>query len=405
MKVCGWNGGTARAVRTGAGAMALGVALMFGGASATATEPAHLAPAPTAGHGTAAAKMAPAPKAEATHPIPATAAHPPPAVGHGDHGTSAATVPHGESGTHAAAGAATHGGGHGKEHGAVTPELPNLVSIVLAMDLGDGLKVADTKFGHFLHTWEKTIFMFLIIGLAVMGMKAIGKMRAGMPGRTQAAAETAFEGMSGFLMGILGEEKNRRFVPFLMTLFFFIYLQNIAGIMPLMTGATSAFTTTLALALMVFFYVHFNAIDEGGFKHYMLHFVGNPTDAITWVIGILMIPLEIVATLAKPLSLSLRLFGNMMGEHILVGVFLMMGIGMAKAIIPFTPVGIPLHLPFMFLALLTTLIQALVFTLLSTIYILLLLPHGHHDEDHGHGPIHADDGQEDGHGIPAPLAV
>ena len=81
----------------------------------------------------------------------------------------------------------------------------------------------------------------------------------------------------------------------------------------------------------------------------------------------------------KPGSLALRLFGNIFGEDVLLGSMLMLGISM----LAFThlPVGIPLHLPFLFIALLASTIQALVFTLLSAIYIYLALPH-HDDEEH-----------------------
>jgi len=86
----------------------------------------------------------------------------------------------------------------------------------------------------------------------------------------------------------------------------------------------------------------------------------------------------VIGELARPLSLSLRLFGNMMGEETLIAVF----IGLGITVLSFThlPIGVPLQVPFMFLALLTTLIQALVFTLLSTIYFALVLPHSHQEE-------------------------
>jgi F-type H+-transporting ATPase subunit a len=93
-----------------------------------------------------------------------------------------------------------------------------------------------------------------------------------------------------------------------------------------------------------------------------------------------MLPLHLVGELAKPLSLSLRLFGNMMGEETLLAVF--MGLGVTVLAFMHLPVGFPFHVPFVFLGLLTTLIQALVFTLLSTIYFALVLPH--HAEEGAH---------------------
>ena len=89
-----------------------------------------------------------------------------------------------------------------------------------------------------------------------------------------------------------------------------------------------------------------------------------------------MFPLHIIGELAKPLSLSLRLFGNITGEDVLIAVF----VGLGVAILSFSPVGLPLQTPFYFLGLLLSTMQALVFTFLSSIYILMMLPH----EEHAH---------------------
>ena len=95
---------------------------------------------------------------------------------------------------------------------------------------------------------------------------------------------------------------------------------------------------------------------------------------------IVYLPIHLIGELAKPLSLSLRLFGNITGEDVLLAVFV--GLGVAAMSFIHVPVGIPLHLPFIFLALLVSLIQALVFTLLSTIYFLMMLPH--HEGESAH---------------------
>jgi F-type H+-transporting ATPase subunit a len=91
--------------------------------------------------------------------------------------------------------------------------------------------------------------------------------------------------------------------------------------------------------------------------------------------------------LAKPISLSCRLFGNIFGEDMLLVAFATLGV----TTLAFThlPFGLPLQLPFMFLALLTSTLQALVFTVLSTIYFLLMLPHGEHEHEHEAEAVHA----------------
>ena len=98
---------------------------------------------------------------------------------------------------------------------------------------------------------------------------------------------------------------------------------------------------------------------------------------IGWILVPLMFPLHVIGELAKPLSLSLRLFGNIFGEDSLIAVFATLGV-LAISFLHI-PIGVPFQVPFVFLALLTGTIQALVFTLLSTIYFALVLPHEFHE--------------------------
>jgi F-type H+-transporting ATPase subunit a len=203
-----------------------------------------------------------------------------------------------------------------------------------------------------------------------------------MPGKLQNLVEMVIEGLDGFIKGVLGPEGGR-YVPFLGTLFLYIYFQNVFGLVPMMFTPTSVLSTTAALAICVFLYVQFEGIRSNGIGGYLRHMAGDPKDPVAWAMAPLMFPLHVVGELAKPVSLSLRLFGNMMGEETLIAVFL--GLGVSVLAFTHLPVGLPLHLPFMFLALLTTLIQATVFTLLSTIYFALVLPHHEHEHEEAHG--------------------
>jgi F-type H+-transporting ATPase subunit a len=112
-----------------------------------------------------------------------------------------------------------------------------------------------------------------------------------------------------------------------------------------------------------------------------------------------MIVLETIGTIIKPISLSLRLYGNTFGEDKLLASFLGMGMILSAVIFKTsTPwIGVPLHFPFMFLALLVSVIQSTVFALLTAVYIALLLPHEHHEEGEGH--------ESAGHEMPAPAAA
>jgi F-type H+-transporting ATPase subunit a len=285
----------------------------------------------------------------------------------------AETAPHGES-----AAAAGHGeaGGEAAAEGGKQPELPSFITVILHTKIGD-TRIADTKVGHFLHVYEKQVFV--VIAAAFLSLLIFGtlRLRAMIPGRTQVLMELIVEKFYTGLGAILGPG-NEKYIPFLGSLFMFILVGNLMGIIPLFAASTSVFQTTVTLALIVFFYVHFNAIREAGFVHWIDHLAGSPRDVVGWCVVPLLLPLEIIGELAKPLSLSLRLYGNIMGEDILIGVFMTLGISLMGVIWHEPLVGIPLHLPFYFLALLTSTIQALVFTLLSTVYIALLLPHKTH---------------------------
>ena len=283
------------------------------------------------------------------------------------------------SGAAMAAGPAA--GGEGAGGGAAVPGLPNLITVALALG---GPEFQHSKLGHFLHEWEYQIFMVLITALLCGFLVATARLRQFVPTRMQALLEITVEGFYNFVTGLLGKH-NAKHVPFIGCLFLFIWFNNLFGLVPLFTGATSKFQTTVALALVVFFYIHIYALKDAGLRYYLWHMAGSPDSLVGWFVSPLIFLLEVISKFVQPLSLALRLFGNLTGEHILSGVFLTLGLMLAGAFMPNPPVGVPLHLPFLFLGLLVGTIQALVFTLLSTIYLMMLLPH---DEHHGHEDAH-----------------
>ncbi len=266
---------------------------------------------------------------------------------------------------HGGASGVEHDGGHGESEAA--PELPNIIEI--------WHHNSTSPVAAFFFKWRLVIFsavVWLFLGLLSL---IVFRKRTMIPGPLQNFLEWIVEGLSNMVISILGEN-GRKFVPFVGTLFIYIFCMNIMGLIPGMFSSTSKLNTTLALALCVFFYVQFTGLRNFGILGYLHHLAGSPKSVVEWCLVPLNLPLHIIGELAKPLSLSLRLFGNIAGEDMLLAIFVIMGV----SLLSFThlPIGLPLHLPFIFLALLTSFVQALVFSLLTTIYFSLM---SHHEEE------------------------
>jgi len=261
--------------------------------------------------------------------------------------------------------AAKHGG---------RPELPNIFTLIKTI-------FPDAVWAQFLEHYHVLAFSaIVIIILSTISYLATRKKQL-IPSGLQNAVEAVVEGLYNFLRGILGPGGERH-IPFLGTLFLYIVVMNLFGLLPGGFSSTSNLNTTLAMALVVFLYVQFTGIRRNGIGGYLLHLAGSPRSVIEWCMVPLNLPIHIIGELSKPVSLSLRLFGNITGEDVLIAVFVGLGISLLGFL--HLPVGVPLHVPFIFLAILTSFVQALVFTLLSTIYFALMLPHQEEGEEGHH---------------------
>ncbi len=251
-------------------------------------------------------------------------------------------------------------------------ELPNLVSIIA--NFGHG-----AAWARFLHTWVDMIFTWVVILFLAVFFYLASRPRKLLPGKLQNLAEFIVQSLNDFVISVMGP-RGRHYVPFLGTLFIYILTMNLTGLIPGLKSPTSNLNTTLSMALVVFLYVQWTGIRRLGLLGYIDHLAGQPRDVIGWSMVPLLMPIHIIGELAKPVSLSCRLFGNIFGEDVLLAVFVGLGITVLQLVhIPWF--GLPLHLPFIFLAIMTSVIQALIFTLLSMIYLFLMLPHEH--EHHG----------------------
>jgi len=256
--------------------------------------------------------------------------------------------------------------------GAGTPELPNLVTILLD-------RFGDVSWTRFLYQWENVLFSWVAIGILSLVAYLAYRRRSLVPGRLQAGVETVVESLDNLVTGVIGPE-GRRFTPFCGTLFIYILCMNLLGLVPGMKSPSSSINTTAALALCVFVYVQYAAIRSMGILGYFDHLLGRPRDLIGFILVPLMLPIHIIEELARPLSLALRLFGNITGEDVLIGVFVWLGVACLAFI--HLPIGLPLQIPFIFLAIITGTIQALVFSLLSVVYFSLVVSHGEDEAHH-----------------------
>jgi len=164
-----------------------------------------------------------------------------------------------------------------------------------------------------------------------------------------------------FLDDIIGH-RGRQFLPLIGTLGFFILFSNLLGLVPGFLPPTDNLNTTVACALVVFFATHYYGVKTHGLK-YLRHFLGP----VLWL-SPLMLPIEVISHLARVLSLSMRLFGNIMADHMLLSLTLA------------APLILPLFLSplSMFLGVFVSLIQTFIFMLLSMIYISLAIEEGEH---------------------------
>jgi F-type H+-transporting ATPase subunit a len=192
------------------------------------------------------------------------------------------------------------------------------------------------------HAW---LVMAILILLSLMVRARITKI----PGKLQNFMEVCVGGIEKMVVENMGE-RGRPFFPLIATLAFFILVSNLIGLIPGFYPPTANLNTTVACAVIVFLSTHVVGFKNHGFK-YIKHFLGP-----VWWLAPIMLPVEIIGHLSRPLSLSFRLFGNMNGHELILLIFF----GLVPFLVP---------LPMMLMGVLVSLLQTFVFALLATIYI------------------------------------
>ncbi len=204
---------------------------------------------------------------------------------------------------------------------------------------------------HVTYTW---LVIAVVVGLSALAARSL-KM---VPQGGQNFFEMLITGIEDFMIDITGEE-GRFMFPLIASLGFFILCSNYIGMIPGFTSPTANLNTTLACALIVVVMTHVLGVKFHGIK-YIKHFMGP----VWWLVP-LMMPIEIISHVSRILSLSIRLFGNVFGEELVLGIlFLLAGLYLAPV-------------PMMFLGLFTGFIQAFIFCLLSMMYFAGAIEHAH----------------------------
>ncbi len=206
------------------------------------------------------------------------------------------------------------------------------------------------------YTW---FAMAVLIGLALTARASLTRMA---PTGIQNVFEVIFEGLDNYIEEIMGPE-GKHYFPLIGSLFLFILVCNLLGLIPGFDSPTANLNTTAALAITVFAATHVIGARKHGFS-YFKHFIGP-----IWWLSWLMLPIEIISHLARPVSLSFRLFGNMIAKHKLLVALVALSV--------FTPVFLVLAL-----GLFVAFVQAGVFTLLTMLYLAGAIEEAHGSEHH-----------------------
>lgn len=196
--------------------------------------------------------------------------------------------------------------------------------------------------------------------------------------------EMLIENLLSLIDEVVGP-RGRKYLPLIGSLALFIMVSNLLGLVPGFIAPTGNLNTTAACALIVFFSYHFFGIMEQGILRYLKHFMGP-----VWWLAPLMIPIEVISHISRPLSLSVRLFGNMMGGHIVLTILFFLSFGLFNwsisgsfshviSSMPVNLLSVTLNVMIMGLKIFVALVQTFIFIMLSMMYIAGAIAH---EEEH-----------------------
>jgi len=211
-----------------------------------------------------------------------------------------------------------------------------------------------------------TMLIVAVITVVCLIMKS--RLSVDRPGKFQILLEDGVLAVRGLLREWIGPEGDQ-YLPLIATFGLFILLANYSGLVPGLVAPTSNINVTVGCAITTWVFYHFQGLRKQGVVNYLKHFA-VPPGAPVWMAP-LMLVIEVISHTSRLLSLSLRLFGNIFGEELVIVIL--------GSIIPFI-----VPLPMMFLGLITGGLQAFIFVLLSIIYLQAAVAVEHEHDAHGH---------------------
>ena len=228
--------------------------------------------------------------------------------------------------------------------------------------LVEGINALVAPFG--LHIPDYLVFCALItLIVGVVGVTVRSRLSVDNPGKLQIFLEDLTTFIVAQLENAIGEGKGRKFIALCGGVFVFILLGNLMGQIPGLGAPTGNVNVPFGCAITVWLYYHWQGIKAQGIGSYLLHFAFPP--GIPKALAPLMLPIELISHIARPLSLTLRRMGNMIADHKVVFSF-------------FTLVPWFVPLPFYLLGLLVCLVQAIVFCTLTMVYLGMAVEHEEH---------------------------
>lgn len=222
-------------------------------------------------------------------------------------------------------------------------------------------------FGQAIGFSQSNAFMLLALGLTTVFILAAAARGAMIPGRLQSLGEASYEFIQGMVTEQVGDE-GKKYFPFVFAIFMFVLFGNLLGMLPYAFTFTSHIAVTLTLAVIVFVTVTVIALMRHGMRFFSYFF---PEGAPVWLAPII-IPVEVISYFSRVVSLSVRLFANMVAGHVMLKVFatfvvLLGGLGAVGPFVAILPLGVNVALVgFEFLV---AFLQAYVFAILTSIYL------------------------------------